>query len=98
MRARAHFSVCIRCGRAFVCVRVCAVCVVCACVCRGLCVCVCVRVRLCRVFLCLRLCLFVRVLLGVFVASALRAPPAETRLTVYRRLEIFVYAKFQLGL
>ena len=78
MRAPALVGVCL-------CVRVCCVRCLYVCVCYGLCVCVCVSVAyLC---VCARA-FFVRVLFDVFVASALRVPPAETRLTVYRRLDI----------
>ena len=70
-----------------VCVCACAVCVVCAFVCVVGCVCACVSLS--RVFVFAPVFFCVRVLFGV-VASALRVPPAETRLTVYRRLDILV--------
>ena len=67
-------------------------CVLCA-VCRALCVACCRRFLLfCRLSLSLLLLLFLSwVCAFVFVTgdSALRVPPAETRLTVYRRFAIF---------
>ena len=49
---------------------------------------VCACVCLCRVSVCSRMCLVWRVDRR-FCGPALRVPPAETRLTVYRRLEIY---------
>ena len=69
-------------------VRVCLrafACVFCVCVCFlfvcGVCV-------VCVVCPCVCACGWLGGLIVFFVGSALRVPPAETRLTVYRRLEI----------
>ena len=75
--------VCVRCACVFACVCVLRVCFVCACV---FFLCVACACGLCRVSVCLRMWLAWWVD-RFFVASALRVPPAETRLTVYRRLE-----------
>ena len=78
--------VCVRCACVFACVCVLRVCFVCACVFFLCVVCAC---GLCRVSVCLRMWLAWRVD-RFFCESALRVPPAETRLTVYRRLEILI--------
>ena len=57
------------------------------------------RVRLvCVVCPCVCACGWLGGLIVFFVASALRVPPAETRLTVYRRLEMFAALEARLVL
>ena len=77
-------SACVRSVCVCVCVRL-RVCFVCACVFFLCVVCVCV---VCVVCPCVCACGWLGGLIVFFCGSALRVPPAETRLTVYRRLEI----------